>query len=148
MIDKATEKFMLDLIKVAETSSDDLQTQVGCVIASPHNHILSIGANTFTSGVKATARNTERPEKYDWIEHAERNAIYSAARNGVRLEDAVMYLPGFPCVECARAIAQSGIGALHCGSTEGWDEERYKFKKSRKILRSAGVRIFERVATK
>ena len=144
MIDKVTEKFMLELIKIAETTSDDPHTQVGCVIATPHNHILSIGANKFTTGVKSSARNTERPEKYDWIEHAERNAIYSAARNGVALKGATMYLPGFPCVECARAIAQSGIASLHCGSTEGFDEARYKFKKSEKILRAAGVTIFER----
>ena len=34
----------------------------------------------------------ERPEKYSWVEHAERNAIYAAAREGVRLAGATMYI--------------------------------------------------------
>jgi len=53
-----------------------------------------------------------RPAKYRWTEHAERNAIFSAARMGVSIVGATMYLPWFPCAECARAIVQSGIGAL------------------------------------
>jgi dCMP deaminase len=132
-----------NLITSVEKTSDDMHTQVGCVITAKDGHILSMGANKFTSGVTATAENVERPEKYDWIEHAERNAIYSAAKNGIRLEDSTMYLPGFPCVECSRAIAQSGISTLYAGSTEGWDEERYKFNKSRTILAAAGVELIE-----
>jgi len=31
---------------------------------------------------------------------------------GVSIAGATMYLPWFPCAECARAIVQSGIGAL------------------------------------
>ena len=51
------------------------------------------------------------PEKYQWTEHAERNAIYNAARNGVALEGARLYLNwgGCPCSDCARAIIQVGI---------------------------------------
>jgi dCMP deaminase len=132
-----------NLITSVEETSDDIHTQIGCVITAKDGHILSMGANKFTSGVTATAENVERPEKYDWIEHAERNAIYSAAKNGVRLENATMYLLDFPCVECSRAIAQSGITTLYTGLTKVLDEERYKFNKSRTILASAGVELIE-----
>lgn len=33
-------------------------------------------------------------------------------------QDLMMHLPDFPCVECAGAIAQSGISLLYHGSTE------------------------------
>lgn len=132
------------LVLAMEQRSSDPDTQVGCVITNRDGHILATGANHHTAGVQPDGKNDQRPEKYDWIEHAERNAIFSAARRGVALSGSVMYLPGFPCVECARAIAQSGISLLFHGSTEGWDEERYKFSKSRKILEQAGVTLVER----
>lgn len=141
----AVTRDMIDAMVLAmEQRSSDKDTQVGCVIANREGHILMMGANHHTRGVNATPENLQRPEKYDWIEHAERNAIFAAARQGVALNGSVMYLPGFPCVECARAIAQSGISLLFHGSTEGWDEERYKFSKSRTILEAAGVTLVER----
>lgn len=47
--------------------------------------------------------------KYIWMEHAERNAIYLAARRGVSTEGCTMFVELTPCVECARAIIQAGI---------------------------------------
>lgn len=136
---------MIDrLVLDMEQCSTDPDTQVGCVVTDTYGNILATGANAHTGGVEQTDENSARPEKYDWIEHAERNAIYSAARRGIPLMGTTMSLPGFPCVECARAIAQSGIVLLYHGSTEGWDEERYKFSKSRKILEAAGILLVER----
>ncbi len=43
------------------------------------------------------------------MEHAERNAIYNAALHGVSLKNCIMYISGFPCTDCARAIIQCGI---------------------------------------
>jgi dCMP deaminase len=47
--------------------------------------------------------------KYIWFEHAERNAIYQAARRGLSTEGCTMFVELTPCVECARAIIQAGI---------------------------------------
>jgi dCMP deaminase len=41
--------------------------------------------------------------------HAEANAVYFAARNGVSVNGATMYCTTEPCVKCAEAIVQSGI---------------------------------------
>ena len=41
--------------------------------------------------------------------HAEANAIYNAARNGVALKGATMYCTMAPCFNCAKAIVQCGI---------------------------------------
>lgn len=139
-----TQDMIDSLVRAMEARSTDPDTQVGCVITNREGHILMTGANHHTAGNQPTEENSQRPEKYDWIEHAERNAIFAAARQGVALNGSVMYLPGFPCVECARAIAQSGVSLLFHGSTEGWDEERYKFSKARKIMEQAGVTLVER----
>lgn len=41
--------------------------------------------------------------------HAEANAIVQAARNGVRLDDAHIYVTASPCFGCFKLIANSGI---------------------------------------
>lgn len=55
------------------------------------------------------AERWERPEKYKWVEHAERNAIANAAKVGTALDGSCLVVNMFPCIECARMIVQSGI---------------------------------------
>jgi len=43
------------------------------------------------------------------MEHAERNAIYNAARHGTQMEGCTLYVELLPCMDCARAIVQAGI---------------------------------------
>lgn len=50
-----------------------------------------------------------RPAKYLWTEHAERNAIYNAARVGVAVKGCTIYVTHMPCTDCAPAIIQVGI---------------------------------------
>jgi dCMP deaminase len=93
--------------------SKDRSTQVGCVIVSPERAVVSTGYNGFPRGINdAVESRHERPQKYLWTEHAERNAIYNAAREGIRLRGCTLYIPWFPCTDCARAIVQSGITSL------------------------------------
>src|SRR3954447_3751356 len=90
--------------------SKDRSRKVGCVIVGAHNEVRSTGYNGFPRGVcDDEDYRHDRPMKYRWTEHAERNAIYSAARIGVPLEGCRMFLPWFPCMDCARAIVQAGI---------------------------------------
>jgi len=72
-----------------------------------------------------------------------RNAIYNAARIGVSTKDCSLYLSHwFPCVECTRAIINSGITTLYC---EPLDEKsanvnyNESFKRSLQMLNEAGV---------
>ena len=59
--------------------SKDQSTQIGAVIVGIDNEIRSTGYNSFPSGINDDLQERqERPEKYYWIEHAERNALYNA----------------------------------------------------------------------
>jgi dCMP deaminase len=105
-------RFMRLALHIAEWSKDR-STKVGCVIVGPANEVRAIGYNGFPRNINDGEQSRhERPLKYSWTEHAERNAIYNAARIGVPLESCRMYLPWFPCMDCARAIVQSGIKEL------------------------------------
>lgn len=108
------QKFM-DACKFFASWSKDPSTKVGCVIVGMDREIRSIGYNGFPRGVDDTDMpRYERPAKYLWTEHAERNAVYNAARMGVSLKNCTAYVSSFPCADCARAIIQSGILKLVC----------------------------------
>lgn len=82
--------------------------QVGAVIATDRGVILSTGYNGALSGMPHCAPHDDY-EPCTTSEHAERNAIYWAARRGVPLEGTLLYSTDAPCVGCARAVVQSGI---------------------------------------
>jgi len=104
--------FYIGLAELWATKSKDRSTGVGAVIVGPDNEQRSAGYNGFPRGVNddIDARH-DRPLKYEFTEHAERNAIYNAARMGTPLNGCVMYLNWWPlpCPDCARAVIQSGI---------------------------------------
>tara|TARA_B110000208_G_C11618785_1_gene376422 strand:+ start:117 stop:572 length:456 start_codon:yes stop_codon:yes gene_type:complete len=110
--------------QVAETS-DDPNTQVGCLFINNSNEIIAKGANTLVAGCTNTKERTTRPAKYSWLEHAERNAIYSAARSGVSLEGSTAYVTLMPCVDCARALIQCGASKVVVASRPNLDDARW-----------------------
>jgi dCMP deaminase len=134
----------LSLAALVATWSKDDSRKVGCVIVGPDHDIRAIGFNGFPRGVddNIPARK-ERPAKYAWTEHAERNAIYNAARIGVPLKGCTAYLPWFPCMDCARAIAQAGISELVCGQEPDLSDPKWgaDFASVPVLLREAGVSL-------
>ena len=87
----------------AATKSKDRSTHVGAVVIGPDNEVRTSGYNSFPRNLNDNVEaRYERPLKYMWTEHAERNAIYNAAGTGVALKDCDMYCMWFPCHECAR----------------------------------------------
>lgn len=133
----------MELARHVATWSKDQSRQVGCVIVGSDNVVRAIGFNGFPRGLNDEHEyRHQRPAKYLWTEHAERNAIYTAARNGVPLAGTKMYLPWFPCVDCARAIVQAGIAELYVKppdlSDRQWGES---FAVSIELLDEAGVLV-------
>lgn len=137
------DSYFIELAKHAATRSKDRSTKVGCVIVGPDNEIRSTGYNGFPRGINDEApERHERPAKYLWTEHAERNAIYNAARCGVSLKGCRAYLPWFPCMDCARAIVQSGIVELIAQQPDlddaKWGKE---FAAALQMFSEAGVAV-------
>jgi dCMP deaminase len=100
---KSDADFMNKAREIAAEHSHDRSTKVGCVIVDRNDEIAVMGVNAFPHGVnRDVPERHERPEKYKWIEHAERNAIYGAAVAGISLAGCRIYLPWFPCMDCAR----------------------------------------------
>jgi dCMP deaminase len=115
---KAWDKYFLDIANVVKTKSKDVHTQIGVVVVGKNNEIVSTGYNSFPRGINDNVpERQERPEKYFWFEHAERNAIYNAARIGVSTLGCTMYMTcAMPCADCARAIINAGITRIVLGN--------------------------------
>lgn len=140
------DNYFLDIAEVVRKKSKDPSTKCGAVIVGRDKQIVSTGFNGFPRGIdEDDPSRWERPVKYQFVEHAERNAIYNAARTGVSLAGCTVYLvglgpPTLPCVECAKAIIQSGIKRV-CGRAyktmpESWADD---FRFSGALLREADV---------
>ena len=125
--------------QVAAQSPDS--KQVGCVITTPDGRVLVTACNDFVHGAAQTPERLQRPTKYHWIEHAERNAIYKAAAAGIPLQGTTMYINWWPCVDCCRAIIQSGIVKIVSSCGPDFDHPRWgaQFRVVEQILNESQV---------
>ncbi len=141
--DKWNARF-LQMAQLISTWSKDQSTKVGCVIVSPEKAILSMGYNGFPRGVDDTpVYRHDRPTKYDFVVHAEQNALLNAGRNGTRLNGGILYVTMPPCPNCAGSIIQSGIKEIiylepaEQKKIAGWrDNLKYSFE----MFNEAGIK--------
>jgi dCMP deaminase len=139
-------EYFRNIAHQVKLKSKDEKTQIGAVIVGEDNEIVSTGYNSFPRGIRDDiSERQERPEKYFWFEHAERNAIYNAARIGVSTKGTTMYLTcGIPCADCCRGIINAGITTIVCEVGEAgakgpkWEESG---KRSLQMFNEAGVKI-------
>jgi dCMP deaminase len=141
-ISKARKYFQLAKYQ-ADLFSKDPNTKVGAILLAPDSfQILSTGFNGICRGLKETEERWTRPLKYSWVAHAELNAIANAARSGVKIENSICIVTLFPCVECCKALIQSGIDTIISEqpdlSNNRWGED---FKISLEMLQEAQVNI-------
>lgn len=142
----------MELTKHYALWSKDRSTKVGALIVNSNkgNVQVSSGCNGFPRGVDDDVEDRHsRPIKYKWTEHAERNAIFNAARLGHATEGCTMYLQWFPCTDCARAIIQAGINEVVVQAFDAQDgdggEDRFDwsedFTLAKLMLDEAGVNV-------
>jgi len=140
------DQYYLLICKHVASRSKDPNTQLGCVIVGPAHEIRSTGYNSLPRGIRDDVpERLQRPTKYLWMEHAERNAIYNAARAGTSTEGCSMYVQIMPCMDCARAIVQAGLKEVVISreqmsqySSDQYDEQ---FKDVEKLLHEANVAL-------
>lgn len=137
------DEYFINIAEQVKLKSKDKRTQIGVVVVGKDNEIVSTGYNSFPRGINDNLNERqERPEKYFWFEHAERNAIYNAARIGVSTLGTTMYMTcGMSCSDCARAIINSGVSKIVLRKGKGakgdkWNESSVR---SIKMFEEAGI---------
>ncbi len=66
--------------------------------------------------------------------HAEANAIAQAAKNGVRVDEAEIFVTASPCYTCFKLIANSGIKTIYY-------DEFYRDERILKHAKEAGIEL-------
>jgi dCMP deaminase len=106
------EYFMSVALLISLRSACD-RLQVGCVLVTggdQSNRIVAAGYNGFLPGAPHVSHVRDGHEQA--TVHAEQNAIADAARRGVSLLGATAYVSHFPCINCAKLLASSGIKVI------------------------------------
>ena len=120
------DEYFISLLAPISQKSKDRSTKVGAIAVGSNREIKSTGFNGFVRGINDDKpERHERPLKYKWTEHAERNLIYNAARNGISLDGCTIFIDWFPCTDCARAIIQSGFKAIIIDGRNFSEKEKY-----------------------
>ncbi len=106
------EYFMATAVLIA-TRSNCERLHVGCVIVAAgerKNRLVAAGYNGFLPGTPHVSRVRAGHEQA--TVHAEQNAIADAARRGSSVEGCIAYVTHYPCVNCAKIFAASGIAEI------------------------------------
>jgi dCMP deaminase len=137
------DEYFINIAEQVKLKSKDNNTKIGVVLVGKNNEIVSTGYNSFPRGINDDiTERQEKPEKYFWFEHAERNCIYNAARIGVSTLDTTMYMTcGISCADCARAIISAGVKKIVLRSGKGamspkWQESA---ERSNQMFKEAGI---------
>lgn len=103
----------LEIASVVAKNSPDLETQVGFLVVGKKSEILLSSYNGFISGANDTELPKIRPDKHNFIIHAEVNAILQAAKLGIKLNKKIGICTISPCEKCARMLYQVGIKKIY-----------------------------------
>lgn len=123
--------------------SIDKSSKCGCIAARQDGAFLSSGYNNPLRGADDHNIPDKRPDKYSYMEHSERNAIYNAARHGIEINGCTFYVTGFPCIDCLRAMVQSGATKIVYGPLQTAMAETRMFDLYKDLLNRQSI-IIER----
>ncbi len=128
--------FMSIAREVATRSTCD-RKWVGAVIVRDKT-ILSTGYNGSIRGLAHCDDDGHMMENGHCIAtvHAEANAVVQAARNGVRIEGAEIYVTASPCWNCFKLLANGGIRKVYFG-------EFYRDERVLEIARQARIELID-----
>jgi dCMP deaminase len=127
-------------------ASDDPNTKNGAILVNTDGRVIGVGVNRFPRGVVVTEKRLAKPMKYEFMEHAERNAIFDACREREDTRGCTMYCPWYACAPCARAIIEVGIARI-IGHKQIFDRTPAHWLETiaigNKMLNDAGVEMIQ-----
>ena len=139
----AWDEYFINIAKLVSSRSTCLRRNVGAVVVK-NKQVLTTGYNGAPAGVrhcdevgcmreKMGIPSGERHELCRAL-HAEQNAFLQAARHGITLNNATMYMTTQPCSICAKMIINAGIKKIIF-------EGNYPDEFAVELLKEAGVEL-------
>lgn len=99
-------------------NSPDEQTKVGALlINNDSGAVVAEGFNGFVRGAPDSLLPKTRPEKYEYMIHAEENLLCNTARHGIKTDNCAIFCTLSPCKKCLRTLWQAGIKVIYFKDT-------------------------------
>lgn len=129
------DRYFMNVARVVSSRATCPRKYVGAVIVRDRT-ILSTGYNGSIRGMPHCAESGHMMEDNHCVAtiHAEMNAIIQAARNGVAIEGATIYITASPCWSCFKALANAGLTRICYG-------EFYREERSFRVAEQIGVEM-------
>ena len=131
------DEYFMNIAKEVATRSTCDRKHVGAVVVRDKS-ILATGYNGSVRGLGHCDDEGHLMEDGHCVRtvHAEANAIVQAARHGMRIEDASIYVTASPCWGCFRLIANAGIVRIVFG-------EFYRDQKIFDVSQKLGIELVD-----
>ncbi len=129
------EKYFMNIAREVATRSTCDRKHIGAVVARDKT-ILSTGYNGSIRGLPHCDEVGHEIVDGHCVRttHAEANAIAQAAKNGVRVDEAEIFVTASPCYNCFKLIANSGIKTIYY-------DEFYRDERILKHAKEAGIKL-------
>ena len=129
------DEYFMSIAQVVATRSTCERKYVGAVIVR-NKTILSTGYNGSIRGLPHCTEAGHMMEDGHCVAtiHAETNAILQAARNGVMIDGASIYVTASPCWNCFKQLANAGITRICYG-------EFYRATRSIEVATAVGIEL-------
>lgn len=103
------DEYFKQLVTITASRSSCEKLNVGCILVND-NRIIAQGYNGYISGCEHNMiiRNGHNIATI----HAEQNTIVDCAKRGVSCNNCTAYITHFPCYNCMKLMAASGIKAI------------------------------------
>jgi len=131
------DEYFMNIAREVSTRSTCDRKFVGAVLVRD-KCILATGYNGSIRGLGHCDEEGHLMEEGHCVRtvHAEANAIVQAARNGVRIDEASIYVTASPCWGCFRLIANAGVVRVVFG-------EFYRDQKIFDVSQKLGIELVD-----
>jgi len=135
------DEYFMNIAREVATRATCNRKHVGAAIVRDRS-ILATGYNGSIAGLPHCDEEGHLMEDGHCVRtiHAEANAVIQAARNGVRIDGAMIYVTASPCFGCFKMIANAGIRRIVYG-------EFYRDQKIFDFAQRLGIELVQATPT-
>jgi len=108
-------EYWMGIAVAVSERSHDAETKVGAIlIKNDTGMVVATAHNGFVRGAPDSILPKTRPEKYEYMIHAEDNLISHCAKSGICIDNCTLVITLSPCQKCLRLMWQAGITEVIC----------------------------------
>ena len=111
----SSNEYWMGIAEAVSLRSHDVETKVGAILVKTDTGmVVATGHNGFVRGAPDKRLPKTRPDKYEYMVHAEENLLAHCAKSGISMDDCTLIITLSPCQKCLRLMWQAGVSKVIC----------------------------------